>query len=99
MNGVTLQQLRCFDAVVTEGGFQAAAAKLGRSHPSVFAAVRNLEQQLGLTLLDRESYRVALTAAGRSFHERACILLGDADGLDAYAAQLRTGDETELTVV
>ncbi|HLI65682.1 MAG TPA: LysR family transcriptional regulator [Caulobacteraceae bacterium] len=99
MSGATLQQLRCFDAVVTEGGFQAAAAKLGRSHPSVFAAVRNLEQQLGLTLLDRDSYRVALTAAGRSFHERARILLGDAERLGAHAAQLRAGEETELTVV
>jgi DNA-binding transcriptional LysR family regulator len=95
----TLQQLRCFDAVVTEGGFQAAADRLGRSHPSVFAAVRNLEQQLGLALLDRESYRVALTPAGRSFHERARTLLGDADALGAHAAQLAAGEETELTVV
>jgi DNA-binding transcriptional LysR family regulator len=95
----TLQQLRCFDAVVTEGGFQAAADKLGRSHPSVFAAVRTLERQLDLTLLDREGYRVVLTPAGRSFHERASTLLGDADALASLAAQLAVGEETELTVV
>jgi DNA-binding transcriptional LysR family regulator len=99
MNAATLQQLRCFDAVVAEGGFQAAAVRLGRSHPSVFAAVRNLEQQLGLALLDRESYRVALTPAGRSFHARARTLLADADALGAYATQLAAGEETELTVV
>jgi DNA-binding transcriptional LysR family regulator len=99
MSGVTLQQLRSFDAVVTEGGFQAAARKQGRSHPSVFAAVRNLEQQLGFTLLDRDGYRVALTPAGRSFHERARTLLGDMATLDAFAEQLAAGEETELTVV
>jgi DNA-binding transcriptional LysR family regulator len=39
MTGFTLQQLQCFDAVVSEGGFQAAAARLGRTHPTVFTAV------------------------------------------------------------
>ena len=50
---VTLHQLECFDAVVSEGTFQAAAQKLRRSQPSISAAVKNLEDQLGLTLLDR----------------------------------------------
>src|SRR5438094_1402739 len=68
---VTLHQLECFDAVVSEGKFQAAAQKLRRSQPSISAAVKNLEDQLGLTLLDRSGYRVALTEAGRSFHQRA----------------------------
>src|ERR1700722_7860100 len=99
MDGITLQQLLCFDAVISEGSFQAAAAKLGRSHPTVFTAVKNLERQLGLALLDREGYRVALTPAGRSFHERARTLLGDAAALGALAAQLAAGEEMELTVV
>ena len=67
MDGLTLHQLYCFDAVVSEGGFQAAAAKLQRSHSAVFIAIRNLESQLGLPLLDRDGYRVSLTASGRSF--------------------------------
>jgi DNA-binding transcriptional LysR family regulator len=75
MLSVTIQQLQCFDAVVTEGGFQAAAEKLRRSQPSVSQAVRNLEQQLGLSLLDRSGYRVTLTETGRSFHGRARVLL------------------------
>ena len=65
MNGLTIQQFLCFDAVITEGGFQAAADKLGRSHPSVFTAIKNLEAQLGVALFDREGYRVTLTEAGR----------------------------------
>jgi len=61
MDKLTLLQLRCFEAVATAGGFQAGADKLCRSQPTVFAAVKNFESQLGLRLLDRSGYRVALT--------------------------------------
>jgi len=96
---VTLHQLKCFDAVVSEGTFQAAAQKLRRSQPSISAAVKNLEDQLGLTLLDRSGYRVALTEAGRSFHQRARVFLHDLRGLKNHAAQLALGEESELSVV
>jgi DNA-binding transcriptional LysR family regulator len=95
----TIHQLLCFDAVVSEGSFQAAAAKLHRTHPTVFAAVKNLEAQLGLTLLDRSGYRVALTDAGRSFHERTRVFLRELGALRHHAEQLATGEESELHVV
>jgi DNA-binding transcriptional LysR family regulator len=99
MNDLTLLQLRCFDAVVTEGSFQAAAAKLNRTHPTIFTAVKNLEAQLGFKLLDRQGYRVALTDHGRSFHDRARVFLCDLGTLQNHAAQLGMGEESELTVV
>lgn len=99
MSEFTLHDLQCFDAVIRNGGFQAAAAQLHRSHPSVFAAVAKLERQLGLTLLDRSGYRVAATAAGRSFHARAQVLLGELNALRTHAQQLAMGDESELRVV
>src|SRR5882724_2144127 len=95
----TIHQLLCFDAVVSAGSFQAAAAKLRRTHPTVFAAVKNLEAQLGLTLLDRSGYRVALTDAGRSFHERTRVFLRELGALRNHAEQLATGEESELRVV
>lgn len=99
MSEFTLHELQCFDAVVREGSFQAAAEKLHRTHPTVFAAVRKLERQLGLQLLDRSGYRVALTAAGRSFQRRAQGLLQDLEGLRTHAAQLALGQESELRIV
>ena len=95
----TIHQLLCFDAVVSEGSFQAAAAKLHRTHPTVFAAVKNLEAQLGLTLLDRSGYRVALTDAGRSFHERTRVFLRELGALRHHVEQLAMGEESELRVV
>ena len=99
LHGLTLHQLQCFDAVVREGSFQAAADKLLRSQPSISTSVKNLETQLGLTLLDRSGYRVALTEAGRSFHERARAFLQDARRLRDHASQLAMGEEAELSVV
>jgi DNA-binding transcriptional LysR family regulator len=96
---LTLHQLECFNAIVTEGSFKAAAEKLRRAQPSVSAAVKNLENQLGLALLDRSGYRVVLTDAGRSFHERARGFLHDLRALKNHAAQLAMGVESELRVV
>jgi DNA-binding transcriptional LysR family regulator len=95
----TITELMCFDAVASEGSFQAAAAKLHRTHPSVFAAVGKLERQAGLRLLDRTSYRVSLTDVGKSFHRQAKKLLRDLDALNTLAAQLAMGEETDLRVV
>ncbi|BEG77317.1 LysR family transcriptional regulator [Achromobacter xylosoxidans] len=99
MSEFTLHDLQCFDAVVREGGFQAAAETLHRSHPAVFAAVAKLERQLDLQLLDRGGYRVKPTPAGQSFHRRAQALLRELAGLRAHAEQLSMGQESELNVV
>jgi DNA-binding transcriptional LysR family regulator len=99
MDGLTLHQLLCFDAVVTEGSFQAAADKLLRSQPTISSSVKNLETQLRLSLLDRSGYRVALTDAGRSFYERTRVFLHELQSLRDHAAQLAIGEESELRVV
>ncbi len=99
MDGLTLHQLLCFDAVVSEGSFQAGAIKLKRTHPTVFTAIKNLEAQLGLELFDRSGYRIALSEAGRSFHERTRVLLQELRALKTPAAQLAMHEESELRVV
>jgi len=99
MDGVTIHQLQCFDAVVSEGGFQAGAAKLRRSHSTVFTSIKNLESQLGLRLLNRDGYRVVLTDAGRSFHGRMRAFLHELRLLHNHASQLAMGEETELRIV
>ncbi len=99
MPAFTLHDLQCFEAVVRTGGFQAAAADLHRTHPSVFAAVAKLERQLGLALLDRSGYRVRPTEAGRALQRRAQSLLRQFDELRLQAAQWAAGEESDLHVV
>ena len=99
MSEFTLHALRCFDALARTGSFQAAAIRLHRTHPTVFAAIRTLEQQLQVKLLDRAGYRVALTEAGQSFHRRAQGLLRELEDLHTHARQLAMGEESELRIV
>ncbi len=99
IDGITLHQLVCFEAVVSEGSFQAAAEKLRRAQPTVSSSVKNLEAQLQLSLLDRSGYRVTLTEAGRSFYERTRVFLHEAKRLRDHATQLSMGEESDLRVV
>lgn len=95
----SLHELACLNAVIDEGSFQAAAEKLHRTHPAVHAAVRNLEQRLGVSLLDRSQYRVGLTAAGEAFRRQATTVLREADALETLCRQLSQGEETDLRVI
>lgn len=99
MKGVTIQNLRCFHAVVAEGSFQAAAVKLNRSHPTIIGSVKGLEDQLGIQLFDRTGYRVQLTESGKAFHERSGLLLRNLEQLGHFVAQMASGEESELRIV
>lgn len=99
MSEPTILQLQCFAALVEHGSFSAAATHLNRTHPTVHAALKALEDQLGIVLLDRGGYRVALTAEGAAFHTRTVLFLRRYDELRREAAQLAAGEEPELRVV
>lgn len=74
-----IKQLRYFTAVVQEGGFSGAAAKLHLSQPSLSKAIRTLEEQIGFQLLERTTKRVSLTESGSVFYGRALHILGEMD--------------------
>ncbi len=74
-----LRLIRYFVAVAEEGNVTRAAERLHMAQPPLSAAVRQLEQQLGVALLDRSSRQVRLTAAGEQLLERGRELLAHAD--------------------
>jgi len=59
-----LQTLRVFAAVAEARSYRRAAQQLGLSPSAVSQAMRRLEAQLGVVLLNRSTRSVALTAAG-----------------------------------
>jgi DNA-binding transcriptional LysR family regulator len=65
---VTLRQLSVFEAVARHLSFTRAAEELHMSQPAVSMQIRQLEDNLGLPLLDRLGKRIYLTEAGRRMH-------------------------------
>jgi DNA-binding transcriptional LysR family regulator len=96
---LSLAQLRTFDAIVSEGSLQAAAIKLGRTHPTLHTALNNMEQTIGFKLFDRTGYRLSLTRDGAAFLQRARRVLSEMDDLRAFAEHVAAGEESELRVV
>ena len=64
LSGVTVQQLQIFLMIARAGSLSAAARRLQMTPAAVSLALRQLEQQLGLPLLQRTTRRQALTPAG-----------------------------------
>ncbi len=93
---MTLDQLRILVKIADSGSILAAARALHRTQPTVSVALRKLEEELNLQLLDRSSYRVSLTDAGRQLYRRAAAILKQADDFSTYAHYLSCGHESTL---
>ncbi|MDZ4239049.1 MAG: LysR family transcriptional regulator [Hydrogenophaga sp.] len=76
-----LQLLEAFVAVCDAGSMALAAQQLGLSQSAVSQAIKTLEAELGIALLDREVRPAVTTHAGRVLRERATRLLGQARNL------------------
>lgn len=74
---IEVAHLRAFLAVADLGGFGRAARHLKVSQPALSTRIRDLERKVGVTLFDRTTRRVELSAAGREFLPQARKLLGD----------------------
>lgn len=70
MNGSTFNQLNIFKTIVQEGSIRGAARKLKIAPPSVSQALKELETQLNLLLLNRTTRRIDLTDAGQQLYEQ-----------------------------
>lgn len=71
------ESLRAFTQVVNEGGFAAAARKLGLTRSAVNKLVIHLEDDLGVQLLHRTTRKVTPTDTGLAFYERCTRILAD----------------------
>ena len=72
-----LYQLRCFQAAVEEGGFKRAATRLYITQPALSYHVKQLEEELGVSLFHRRPRGVSPTEAGRVLSQYAQeIMLG-----------------------
>ena len=91
-----LQSMRVFQQVVDDGSFAAAARKFDMSSAVVTRLVGDLEDHLGVRLLQRTTRRLALTDAGETYLARVRHILSDID--EAHAAAQAHAQEMSGTI-
>ncbi len=80
-----LNRASTFVRVVETGGFTRAAEALKLPPSSISRSVARLEEELGVTLLERTTRKVSLTDAGRAFFERAREAIAGLEQANALA--------------
>jgi DNA-binding transcriptional LysR family regulator len=81
-----LARIRAFVQVFDAGGFSAAARQFGRSKALLSKYVTDLEDHLGVRLMNRTTRKLSLTEAGEAYYREASQLLQQLDDLDASIA-------------
>lgn len=95
-----LQQLRYFREVV-DGGFNVskAAAALHTSQPGVSRHIQLLEQELGVSLLERQNTRIeGLSDAGRTLLPAVRRILMESDNLQRQAREMAAPGKTRFVI-
>lgn len=78
-----LARIRAFVQVFDAGGFSAAARQHGKSKALLSKYVTDLEDYLGVRLMNRTTRKLSLTEAGEAYYREASALLQQLDDLDA----------------
>lgn len=93
-----LTSMNIFVKAVDLGSFSAAADALRMSPQLVGKHIHTLEQHMGVRLLNRTTRRQSLTDIGKSFYERAKIILAEVEAVDSLVAQTRSAPKGHLKI-
>jgi LysR family transcriptional regulator, low CO2-responsive transcriptional regulator len=86
---ITLRQLRIFEAVARHASISRAAAELHLTQPAVSMQVKQLEDQIGLALIEQIGRKLSLTEAGHELRKQAARIATQMVELNTAMDQFR----------
>ncbi|QIO05546.1 LysR family transcriptional regulator [Acinetobacter shaoyimingii] len=93
-----LRHLRYFMTVAKEQSFTKAAEKLYTAQPSLSQQIKDLEQEVGVSLFDRTTRKVKLTDEGEAFLQYAELTLDNAKKAIAAARQVAQQKNNQIHI-
>jgi len=93
-----LYQLRCFQAAVEEGGFKRAAIRLHITQPALSYHVKQLENELGVSLFHRRPRGASPTEAGRVLFQHAQKIMSGINKAERAIQELAEGVRGEIRI-
>ncbi|BBS88715.1 LysR family transcriptional regulator [Aeromonas media] len=85
-----IRALRYFVELVRERSFTRASEKLFVTQPTISKMIRNMEEELGQPLLNREGHSFTLTDSGQVLFARGQLILAQMQQLEAELADLQS---------
>ncbi len=95
----TAEQWAVLSAVVELGSYAKAAQALHRSQPAVSYSIAQLQESLGVKLLEIQGRRAVLTPHGDTLLKRARSVLRELETVESLARVLKRGWEPQLRLV
>lgn len=92
------RQIKYFCKVAEYGSISKAAQAMHITQPSMSIAIRKLEEEIGMPLMDHLHGRVQLNRAGELFYRRACLLLSQVTDMRREVAELEAGEFNEIHI-
>lgn len=93
-----LRQLRYFVAVATTKNFTRAAEQVHIAQPPLSRQIQQLEDELGVQLIQRKSRPLRLTEAGRLFYEQSLQVLQKVEQMKTGARQAASGERQSISI-
>ena len=93
-----VRELQYFITVVNQRGFTKAAEQLHISQPSLSNAIKRLEEEVGIQLIDRNTRFFRVTAEGKYFYSEALKLIQHFNLIKEEANKMKEKGPFELSI-
>lgn len=93
---IELRDMRYFVQIIEDGTFTKAAEHLFISQPALSRKISELEEHVGVRLLERTTRKVTMTDAGQIFYRYARRMVADCSALEDEMANIRLGAQGTL---